>query len=117
GLPRQPQGLSCVDLDFDGAGHLAVSHLAGLGHTKIGLIGSPAAVLERHTSYAERLLRGFRSAVAELGVDAVHVSCESSQTGAVEAVDRLLTDMPDVTAVIVHNEVALPYVVAALRER
>ena len=117
GLPRQPQGLSCVDLDFDGAGHLAVSHLAGLGHTKIGLIGSPAAVLERHTSYAERLLRGFRSAVAELDVDAVHVSCESSQTGAVEAVDRLLTDMPDVTAVIVHNEVALPYVVAALRER
>ena len=117
GLPRQPQGLSCVDLDFDGAGHLAVSHLAGLGHTKIGLIGSPAAVLERHTSYAERLLRGFRSEVAERGVDAVHVSCESSQTGAVEAVDQLLADMPDVTAVIVHNEVALPYVVAALRAR
>ena len=117
GLPRQPQGLSCVDLDFDGAGHLAVRHLAELGHTKIGLIGSPAAVLERHTSYAERLLRGFRAEAAQLDVHAIHISCESSQTGAVQAVDRLLTEMPDVTAVIVHNEVALPYVVAALRER
>ncbi|SDD54016.1 transcriptional regulator, LacI family [Sanguibacter gelidistatuariae] len=117
GLPRQPQGLSCVDLDFDGAGHLAVSHLAALGHTRIGLIGSPLAVLERHTTYAERLLRGFNAEVAEIGVQAVHVSCESSQTGAVDAVDRLLADMPDVTGVVVHNEVALPYVVSALRER
>lgn len=117
GLPRQPQGLSCVDLDFDGAGHLAVSHLADLGHRRIALIGSPHAVLERHTSYAERLLRGFRTEADERGVQSVHISCESSQTGAVRAVDQLLAEMPEVTAVVVHNEVALPYVVAALRTR
>ncbi|MEP7764065.1 LacI family DNA-binding transcriptional regulator [Sanguibacter sp. 25GB23B1] len=117
GLPRQSQGLSCVDLDFDGAGHLAVRHLASLGHSRIGLLGSPHVVLERHTTYAERLLRGFRAEGAELGVDVAAVPCESSQTGAGQAVARLLEEMPDITAVVVHNEVALPYVVTALKDR
>ncbi|MBI9116121.1 LacI family DNA-binding transcriptional regulator [Sanguibacter suaedae] len=116
GLPRHTQGFSCVDLDFEGAGRAAVEHLAGHGHRRVGLLGSPHGVLERHTSYAERLVRGFRTEAAELDVDVVTVPCESSQTGARTAVDALLAEMPDVTGLVVHNEVALPYVVSALRE-
>jgi len=117
GLPHDSAGLSCVDLDFDEAGRVAVRHLAQLGHRRIALIGSPRAVLERHTSYADRMLRGFTAQSAELGLVTVAVSCESSHTGAIAAVDQVLERMPDVTALVVHNEVALPAVIATLRER
>jgi len=117
GLPRDSAGLSCVDLDFDAAGRTAVRHLARLGHRRIALIGSPRAVLERHTSYADRMLRGFTAESTELGLDTIAVSCESSHTGAIAAVDQVLERMPDVTALVVHNEVALPAVIATLRER
>jgi len=117
GLPRDPEGLSCVDLDFDAAGRLAVDHLARLGHRRIALIGSPRAVMERHTSYAERMLEGFTRGVAESGVEGVVEACEASTAGASDAVDRVLARLPDVTAFVVHNEVALPWVLATLRER
>lgn len=117
GLPHEAAGLSCVDLDFEGAGRLAVRHLAARGHRAVGLVGSPPAVLERHTSYAERILRGFRSEAQSLEVQSGHVACESSPSGARAAVDALLAAVPDVTAVVVHNEVALPFVVSALHDR
>jgi DNA-binding LacI/PurR family transcriptional regulator len=117
GLPDNTEGLSCVDLDFEAAGRLAVRHLGQLGHRQIALIGSPRAVLERHTSYADRMLRGFTAETAALGIDGVYEPCESSPTGAVAAVDSVLARMPGVTGLVVHNEVALPAVVATLRER
>lgn len=117
GLPRDPEGLSCVDLDFEAAGRLAVRHLARLGHRRVALVGSPRAVLERHTSYAERMMRGFTAEAAEAGLAAVVEPCESSMAGAVGAVDRVLERLPDVTGVVVHNEVALPWVVATFADR
>ncbi|MBO9569123.1 MAG: LacI family DNA-binding transcriptional regulator [Cellulomonas iranensis] len=117
GLPRDPEGLSCVDLDFEAAGHLAVRHLARLGHRQVALLGSPQAVLDRHTSYAERMIRGFTRGAAEAGLTGLVEPCESSMAGAVTAVDRVLAALPDVTALVVHNEVALPWVLATLRER
>jgi len=117
GLPRNPEGLSCVDLDFESAGRTAVRHLAELGHRQIALIGSPRAVLERHTSYVDRMLRGFQSQAAELKIEGVYEPCESSHAGAVAAVDRVLARNPGVTGLVVHNEVALPGVIAALRDR
>jgi DNA-binding LacI/PurR family transcriptional regulator len=117
GLPRHSEGLSCVDLDFDAAGRTAVRHLAQLGHRQVALVGSPRAVIERHTSYADRMLRGFTAQTAELGLEGVYEPCESSHAGAVAAVDRVLARMPGVTGLVVHNEVALPGVIATLRER
>lgn len=117
GLPRNIEGLSCVDLDFDAAGRIAVRHLAQLGHRQIALIGSPRKVLERHTSYADRMLRGFTAETADLGIDGIYEPCELSQAGGVAAVGRVLGRMPGVTGLVVHNEVALPAVVATLRDR
>lgn len=117
GLPRDPEGLSCVDLDFDAVGRTAVAHLAGLGHRHVALVGSPRAVMERHTSYAERLVEGFTQGAADARVRSVVEPCEASSTGAADAVERVLADLPDVTGLVVHNELALPWVLSALRER
>ncbi|WP_419705693.1 LacI family DNA-binding transcriptional regulator [Promicromonospora sp. NFX87] len=117
GLPQDPEGLSCVDLDFEAAGRLAVRHLVGAGHTDVALIGSPPEVLQRHTSYAERLMRGLRSQAELSGVTVEVEACDSSPSGAASAVDTLLATAPDTTGIIVHNEGALPHVLSRLAER
>ncbi len=117
GLPLDASGLSCVDLDFEAVARTAVAHLVGLGHRRIALIGSPQAVLDRQTTYAQRMLRGFRTETERHGIEAVFEPCESSHAGAVDALDRVLARLPGVTGLVVHNEVALPAVLASLRER
>jgi len=117
GLPRDPDGLSCVDLDFDAAAQLAVRHLARLGHRQVALVGSPHAVIDRHLSYAERMIRGFTQGTALAGLEGIVEPCEPSMAGAVDAIDRVLARRPDVTGLVVHNEVALPWILSTLRDR
>lgn len=112
GLPDGADLLACVDFDFEAAGRLAAERLAALGHRRIALLGSPQEVLDRHTSYADRLVRGFRTACDDLGVTgSVHGT--PSSPASVDVVDAVLAD-PDVTGFFVHNESALPYVAARL---
>lgn len=115
GLPRTTEGLSCVDLDFEAVGRLALSHLTGLGHRRVALIGPPPSVLARHTSYADRMLRGYRTQAEADGVEVLVEPCEATSVGARRATLAVLERMPDVTAVVVHNESALPGVIATLR--
>lgn len=117
GLPDRPTGLSCVDLDFAAAGALAVEHLADLGHHLIGLVGQPAAVYQRNTSYAPRLLSGLRDAAEHRQVDVAVVSCESTFDGLRACVGEILTKQPETTALVVHNEAVLPALVAVLHEQ
>jgi DNA-binding LacI/PurR family transcriptional regulator len=115
GLPGTTEGLSCVDLDFEAVGRLALSHLTGLGHRRVALIGPPPSVLARHTSYADRMLRGYRTQAQADGVEVLVEPCEATSVGARRATLAVLERMPDVTAVVVHNESALPGVIATLR--
>lgn len=117
GVPDDPQGLHCVDFDFAAAARLAVRHLAGLGHTRIGLIGPPPAVAERHTSFAERLLQGFSEQAARSGVTGVVELTPPNHAGALAAVEKFRTLPERPTALVVHNEAALPSVVDSLQMR
>lgn len=117
GLPDDPQGLHCVDFDFDAAARLAVRHLAELGHTSIGLVGPPPAVLERHTSFADRLLHGFREQTSRGDVTGLIELTPPTHAGALAAVEALLGSQEPPTALVVHNEAALPWVVDAVQMR
>lgn len=67
GIPDDPTGLTCVDLDFEAAGRLAVDRLVDAGHDAITLLGQPAVAY--HTSnFARRLRRGVVDAANERGV-------------------------------------------------
>lgn len=115
GLPDRPRGLSCVDLDFDAVGRLAVTQLGALGHRSLGLIAPSPSVLKRGTSYADRLLGGARAQAAEDGLTLTVQPTDPSHAGGREATRSLLQSV-DVTGVIVHNEAALPGVLEAIRE-
>lgn len=114
GLPVDTTGLSCVDLDFARAGTLAARHLLDLGHRSIALLGSPPEVVARHTSYADRLGDGFARAAESHGAQHVVIPVEASIAGAREVTARLLEPGSAVTGVVVHNEIALPHIIAGL---
>jgi DNA-binding LacI/PurR family transcriptional regulator len=113
GLPEGADQLVCVDFDFEAAGRLAAERLAERGHRNVALLGAPPQVQARHTSYSDRLTRGFLAGSAEAQLAATVLPCPAGP-GATEVVDALLTDSPETTALFVHNEAALPFIAARL---
>ncbi|MEV6608534.1 LacI family DNA-binding transcriptional regulator [Kutzneria sp. NPDC051319] len=113
GVPMDPCGLTCVDLDFFAAYALCVDHLADRGHRDIALLGAPRSVYERRTGYAERGVAGFSATALRRGVDFVVRACEPDGLAAA----RLLAEHGEITGLVVHNEAALPAVLAGARSR
>ncbi len=117
GLPEQPNGLSCVDLDFTAAGATCVHHLADLGHRDIALVGPSPAVYHRGTSFARRFRHGYDSAAADRRVRAAAHPCGPSYDAAIDCLDQVFAENPHVTGLVVHNEAVLPDVLAGLSAR
>ncbi|ACQ79576.1 transcriptional regulator, LacI family [Beutenbergia cavernae DSM 12333] len=117
GLPDEQSGLSCVDFDFEQAGRLAVRHLARLGHRVLAFVGPPPAALRRRTSYAERMLRGLRAQAASSEVELRIAPATASRDDVVHAIAEALDTESGATALVVHNEAALPIVLDVLAER
>lgn len=116
GFPADPEGLTCVDLDFKAAGEACVEHLARLGHRVVALVGSPPEVYVRGTAFAQRVVQGF-TAAADRGrlTSAVH-PCEASPTAVRALAERLLREQPALTGVVVHNEAVLAPLIDAFEE-
>ncbi|MFI6943676.1 LacI family DNA-binding transcriptional regulator [Streptomyces sp. NPDC050418] len=117
GLPAEPAGLACVDLDFEAAGALCVEHLAGLGHRDIAVIGEPPGVHERHTGFALRTLDGLRARALELGVRLLHRASEGGYDAVAATLARILDERPGTSAVVVQNESAVEPLLALLRRQ
>ncbi|WP_112237890.1 LacI family DNA-binding transcriptional regulator [Kribbella monticola] len=104
GFPADTDGLTCIDLDFVAAGEHCVDHLADLGHRSIALLGTPSAVYERQTGFAQRTLAGFTAAADRRGVLGVETPCEHTFDAVLGTVEQLLRDHPDITGLVVQNE-------------
>jgi DNA-binding LacI/PurR family transcriptional regulator len=115
GLPADHAGIACVDLDFEAAAALALKHLAGHGHRRIGLVGPSPAVYRRQTTYADRFLTGFLRASTELDLRTVTHPCEPGTDGVRAAMADLDSELPGLTALVVHNEEALRPLLDLLR--
>jgi DNA-binding LacI/PurR family transcriptional regulator len=115
GLPADPAGIACVDLDFAAAATEALRHLAWYGHRRIALIGPSPAVYRRGTSYAERFLAGFTASSGELGLHTLSHPCEPGVEGVRACLADIDAALPGVTALVVHNEEALRPVLDRLR--
>lgn len=63
GIPDEPEGLTCVDLDFEAAGRLAVDTLADAGVRSAVLLGQ-TEVSYRKSNFPRRLLRGVQEGAA-----------------------------------------------------
>lgn len=102
GLPDDQRDLTCVDLDFDAAGHLAVDRMADAGYDRILLLGQ-TEVSYRKSNFPRRLLRGVEERSAARGVQLTWTASGelATDTAAVRAaVESALDD--GIRAFIVH---------------
>jgi DNA-binding LacI/PurR family transcriptional regulator len=115
GLPADPVGLDCVDLDFAEAGRLCVEHLAGLGHREVAFIGEAPGIYQRHIGFAMRTLSGIRTAASESGMNLVHRPCGGSYEAAAGVLARIFEERPRTTGLIIQNEAVIPPLLSLLR--
>jgi LacI family transcriptional regulator len=105
-----PSGVTVVTFDHGHAGYLAAQHLRDLGHREIAVV----ADLPSHRVRLE----GARHALAEASItiapSRVRATTVSSQAGGFEAAMGVLTEHPEVSAVLVtHDLLALGVLEAA----
>ncbi|NGO71684.1 LacI family transcriptional regulator [Streptomyces sp. SB3404] len=117
GLPAEPAGLNCVDLDFTAAGSLCVDHLARLGHRELAVLGEAPAVYERGTGFAERTLAGIRERAGAAGMRLLHRPCQGGYPEVAHTLDRILDERPGTTAFVLQNEHAVEPLLSLLRQR
>jgi DNA-binding LacI/PurR family transcriptional regulator len=116
GAPGRHHGLASVTLDCTPAGQACAAHLADLGHRSIAHLEPSAAPPGRRPGYLTAFAEGFRITATRRGVRVVSRPCAPTA----EDVDRCLDDVltaGDATGLVVHDEAALPLVMAALRDR
>ncbi|MFI9781054.1 hypothetical protein ACIHCV_41590 [Streptomyces sp. NPDC051956] len=94
GLPREPAGLACVDLDFRAAGALCVDHLADLGHREMVLLGAPEAAYARHAGFAVRTVAGAAERAAARGVRLTHRTVAGDWDSVAGTLARVLAERP-----------------------
>ncbi|ALX66490.1 LacI family DNA-binding transcriptional regulator [Microbacterium sp. XT11] len=84
GIPDDAEGLTCVDLDFESAGGLAVDRLADAGHRSVTLFGQTETAYRR-SNFPRRLLHGVQERGVERGVsvDWITTGAVSTDFGAV----------------------------------
>ncbi len=105
-VDRAPRGISGVYVIEDdlGGARQAVAHLAGHGHHRIAFLGVGTPV-----TTTQRRLKGYRSAVAEHGLDGnpdlICATAESAGEAAAQMVKRL--EAPDSS----HRRVLLDHLV------
>jgi DNA-binding LacI/PurR family transcriptional regulator len=115
-------GLGYVDLDIEAGIHMAMEHLIGLGHRQIGFVSAePYSFTETefaneygHTHWA---VKGYKSVCKQYGLpvifERVHVKQESVENGVI----RLLTENPQLTAIVTGQEAAITGIIKAIQNR
>jgi LacI family transcriptional regulator len=97
----EPRAPSVVSDDREGM-RLAVGHLAGLGHRRIGHVAGPPSL-----STGDLRRRGFEAAMAAHGLGAaaaVEPAAAYTREAGAEAARRLLARRPDLTALACAND-------------
>ncbi|MEU7859855.1 LacI family DNA-binding transcriptional regulator [Nonomuraea sp. NPDC049141] len=119
GVPADPAGLHCVDLDFEEAARMAVDELAGTGHDEIVVMGYPSSSIERGLNFVGRVLRSARRQAQVRGLPLTVIEpVERGQEAA--AADQLLARWTGgrrrLGVVVPHSDTIVP-LLNALRKR
>lgn len=114
GTPEETARLRYVDFDTALAGRLCAEHLLELGHTSVGYIGQAPETFDRDVAYAIHARDGALTALRAGRARASWTPCDGTPAGVTRAIDTLLSKTPELSALIVYNERALPLIIDGL---
>lgn len=110
-------GIDYVDVDFAGTVDEAVRYLAALGHSTIGFIVHSQQEYDSGYGPTVRSSAAFEKAVAHYDLKGELQLCPSSASGGAQALRRLATSLPGMSALLVMSDHALPGVMQELAEQ
>ncbi len=116
GRCAQNEGINHVDIDFGQTMQMVIEHLAGMGHTHIAFLNHSEEEFVAGYGPAVRTQNRFLEIIADRGLHGMSQFCEARVEDGYTAVTNLLTQDPDLTAIIVMNDRALPGVMRAVRD-
>jgi DNA-binding LacI/PurR family transcriptional regulator len=105
-------GLFFVDVDFEAALYECVKYLAGLGHKYIGFLNEAQNLLDLEFGAALRANAGFWKAINEFNLHGLSYPCEPDANAGYALMRRLLTEQPELSAVITIN----PWVIGGVTQ-
>ncbi len=110
-------GLSYVDVDIEHGIQIAIEHLVGLGHRRIGFVTVNPVVDDKTYAFSSWALRAHQLACARFGL--APLSCVGGLTiGEMWlAAQRLLDEHPDITALVAPQEQAAVGILKAAQAR
>jgi Transcriptional regulators len=105
GRSQRAEPLLSVDIDFEQAVVDGLAHLRGLGHRDIALVLGETG--PHAYGPIVRTREAFEDGMTRDGLRPVVIESSRDPLGGVRAADRLVTEHPDVTGVLILNEGAL----------
>jgi DNA-binding LacI/PurR family transcriptional regulator len=103
GRTADPEELAYADADFEQIMRLAVDHLAGLGHRRVGLLSAGQPQLDLGNGSSVRVPEAASRAAADAGVRLVTLACGKSVAAGRTALSGLWERLPGLTAVVSSN--------------
>jgi len=115
-------GLSYIDFDVEGGIKMAIEHLVESGHRKIGFIsvepfeitGSKRDKVYGHTHWS---VKGYVDSCKLYGLPVICERVQITKESVEASVVRLLTEHPDLTAIITSQDTAITGIIKAIQER
>ena len=106
GRTRRHKGLSYVDIDFARSIATGYAHLDGLGHQHIVFVnGNLENPQYRQYGPYVRSAEAFSRLASRHGREPIVVQCEPTMAAAASIVDQVMAQRPQVTAMLIMNEV------------
>jgi DNA-binding LacI/PurR family transcriptional regulator len=99
--------LTYVDADFSQWGPMALEHLRDLGHVNVGVISMRAELIEAGYGPGVRTEKPLLEAAKKMGMNVTVMHAKATIRAGREAFEELLSEHPDITALIGFNDPAL----------
>lgn len=113
---RPPKGCPHVSINHQEAGHIAAKHLIALGHKKIAFVGSPQPDNPRALARLKGVREELEAHGLRLAPGAITSEPHLIDSGKT-AVEKILTNQPNTTAIICTSDYYTLGVIRALHER
>ncbi len=110
-------GMSFVDVDVQYGIDIAMEHLVGIGHRRIGFVGIDPAVGNKRYGYATWTLDAYQRTCERLGLGAVSAVGGLTAEDVSEAAQHLLDEHADITAFLALQEQSVIGLLKASRAR
>jgi DNA-binding LacI/PurR family transcriptional regulator len=113
----RPENTNFADIDFEQTIRDTIYYLRDLGHTSIGFINQSQEIYENGYGPAVRTQNAFETIIQKLDLNGATRFCHANTLAGHETCHEFLGDRPEMTALIVMNDRAIPGIMRAITER